>query len=385
MIASEKKTILYVHHAGGFGGAPKSMSFIIKNLDQKKYNPVLVNIARGPINSFFSQLPIKLILAKGIRPFHGSTVVTKSLVIFIRNWVYLIPSIIGAFRLIKKTKPDVMHLNSTCLFAFAIAANFIKKKPKVICHVREPLRKGFWGWPLRFFCSRHVDAFIAISNFDLNSLGAKALASKDYKVVYNFVNILEYFPAPSSGNLRKKLGIAQEDIVFLYLARFSKGNGWEELIEMAREVTSGYNKFHFVLIGATEEQLTRLENRSKNIHFLSFTPDVVDILRDSDVFVCPFTEPHFARGIIEASAVGLPILASQIGGVDELVKVNKTGYLYSSKDEFKAMAIKLGTDDSLRRFMGENGVLFAQESFNEQVNLKITYGFYDAVLNNDFH
>jgi hypothetical protein len=75
----KKSNILFVHHAGGFGGAPKSMSYIIKNLDASSYTSTLINITEGPVNDFFRGIPVNLIIDKRIKAFHGSTVVEKAL------------------------------------------------------------------------------------------------------------------------------------------------------------------------------------------------------------------------------------------------------------------------------------------------------------------
>ncbi|WP_157740866.1 glycosyltransferase family 4 protein [Mucilaginibacter xinganensis] len=308
--------------------------------------------------------------------------VEKSLKLFIYNWVYLIPSVLRATKIINKLKPDLIHLNSTCLFAFSIAARLSRVNPRVICHVREPLRKGLWGAPLRFFCKKNVDGFIGISQFDLGSLNISNSNSNQRiktKLIYNFVNIDEYSPGISKNTLRKKLNIKAGEIVFLYMARFAKSNGWEFLIERAKEMVIEHPNFHFVLLGSSAKQAEEIAAPG-NVHIEQFTNEVIDILWDADVFVCPFIEPHFARGVIEASAVGLPILASQIGGVDELVKDGVTGFLYNNPKQFNNYAIQLGNNIELRAQLGKNGRLFAEECFEQTKNLKETYEFYNEIL-----
>lgn len=370
-----KQKILYVHHAGGFGGAPKSMGYIIKDLDRNKYIPSLLNIEEGPINEFFKNQGIELFKMKGARPFHGSTVVEKSFMLLIRNYLYLIPSIIRAYFFIKKHKPKLIHLNSTCLFAFAMAAKL--NNVKVICHVREPLREGFWGAPIRFFCKKYVDGFIAICKNDLNSLRLKTKAKNKAVVIYNFVDEIGFKQKTKS--LKNELGLKVNDIVFLYLARFAKSNGWEELIKEAIKISSKKKNFHFVLAGATQEYELNY-SKNKNIHILPFRKNVKELLTGADVFICPFTEPHFARGVIEASALGLPIIGANIGGVNELIKNNKTGFLYNNFSELENAIVKLGGDKQIRIEMGNEGVSFAFESFNHKKNLKETYSFYNEII-----
>ncbi|EPR65760.1 glycosyltransferase family 4 protein [Cyclobacterium qasimii] len=367
--------ILYIHHYGGFSGAAKSLSYIIKNIDNTKYSPLLLNIEEGPVNNFFSEIPVKMIKAPGIRAFHGSTVVEKSFKLFVRNWVFLLPSIFKAYRILKRENPDVIHLNSTCLFAFGIAGYLLKIK--VICHVREPLRNGLWGFPLRIFCKKFISNYIAICKFDLDSLRLSNSSKYKSEIIYNFVEKLQIVERDI---LVSKLGIANTDIIFLYLARFSKSNGWEVLINMAKKAIKDNPNYHFVMVGAQNENNLRY-NDIQNIHVFPFVKDVETFLCGADVFVCPFVLPHFARGVIEASAAGLPIIGSNIGGVNELVVHESTGFLYGNESEFIKYVNVLGTDKLLRNTMGENGVNFAKINFDMNKNLIKTFSFYSKVIN----
>jgi glycosyltransferase involved in cell wall biosynthesis len=374
--------ILFVHHDGGLGGAPKSLSYILKSINRTNFDPILINICKGPSNDLFIDAGIKPLILKGARPFHGSTVVKPSLKLLIRNWVYFIPTVIISYLTLKKIKPDIVYLNSTCLFSFAIATKIWKKKIPVICHVREPIREGWNGLPLRFFNKMFVNGFIAISQFDLNSLHIP-ISNKKIKsaLIYNFVDLSNYAVENKNNNyLKNNLEIKQNHIIFLYLARFSDANGWKELIYMAQKITNENQNFHFVLVGAPDT-FNYEKWSNKNIHVLPFQNNIDKILQSADVFVCPFTEPHFARGVIEASAAGLPIIASNIGGVNELVIHNSTGFLYNSQDEFDKYVNKLGSDANLRFKMGNSGILFAKNHFSYEKNIDLTFDFINSFIN----
>jgi len=372
-----RKKILYVHHSGLLAGAPKSLSYIIENIDHEIYDAKLINIENGNVNDFFKKLNIDFEKVNGIRPFHGSTVVKKSTKLFIRNWFFLIPSVFRANKLIKKTKPDLIHLNSTCLFAFAIAAKW--NKVKTICHVREPIRKGFfWGAPLRFFSKNYIQAFISICQNDLDSLRLPKKHSKKVEVIYNFVDKFKK-EEEQNNDFRNELGLDNSDVVFLYLARFSESNGWKFLLQQAEQITLKNKNYHFVLVGAQNDGVVSL-TKNPNIHILRFRNDIDKVFQSSDIFVCPFIEPHFARGVIEASAQGLPIIANDIGGVNELVIPNETGYLYKNETQFQEFCEKLGEDKIKRQKMGEKGIKLAKKDFNITNNLKKTFDFYKEVL-----
>tara|TARA_R110002020_G_scaffold475920_1_gene714551 strand:+ start:4096 stop:5250 length:1155 start_codon:yes stop_codon:yes gene_type:complete len=376
---NKKIKILYIHHSGRYGGAPRSLSYLLKNIDLKKYEPKLINIAEGPINSFLKDLPGDFEIVKGIRPFHGSTVAEKSFKSLLVNFIFLVPSILRAYRVLKQNEADIIHLNSTCLFAFAIASKFLKRETKVISHVREPLRTSISGKITAFFIRMFTHGVIAISEFDLKSLNINKPEIKTI-VIHNFVEESD-IPKILDKDfvLHKKINISKSSIVFLYLARFAESNGWKQLIEMAFKIIPDNPEFHFVLVGAhSQEDLSYIQH--PNIHLLPFQENVASLFLNSDVFVCPFVEPHFSRGVIEASYAGLPIIASNVGSVNELLVNNKTGFLYENFSSFEKYAVALGSDAELRKTLGAGGIKYARQNFNLKKQCTHTFNFYKTIL-----
>lgn len=374
-----KRSILYIHHSGLFGGAPRSLSYLVKNIDSKIFNVKLINISDGPINQVLKELPGQFEIVKGIRPFHGSTVAPKSIKLLIRNLFFLVPSILNAYKVLKKYPSDLIHLNSTCLFCFAIALKFLKRKTRIIAHVREPLRSTFSGRLTAYFIKNCTDGVIAISDYDLSTLQIED-ESFPKIVVYNFVEESD-IPTSSIKNyaLHEELNISHNSFVILYLARFADSNGWKELIKMALKIIPENSNFHFALVGAHEkEDLNYINN--KNIHLLPFQKEVSTFFLNSDLFICPFVEPHFARGIIEASYAGLPVLANNVESVNELVMDGKTGFLYNNFLEFKNYLQQLANDSLLRNKLGSNGKIYAKKNFNLQKQCKLTFDFYLNIL-----
>jgi glycosyltransferase involved in cell wall biosynthesis len=377
-----KKKILFVHHSGNLGGAPRSLSYLLKDINRSEVSPYLFNISTGPANNLFQENNVNPIIIKGAKPFHGSTVAPKSIKLFVKNYLFFIPTLFTAYIKIKKINPNIIHLNSTCLFVFAIAAKLWNKKIPVICHVREPLRKGFWGWPLRYFLRKFIDGFIAISRNDIASLKLPEFKKKKSTIIYNFVDNKIVPEMANVECLKRYLKIdKQRDIVFLFLARFAPGNGVNELIAMANKILQDRPNFLFLLAG-WNEQFKVAKFDTNRIKLIPFHDKPQDLLALSDIFVCPFTEPHFSRGIIEASALGIPVLANDIPGIRELVKHGETGFLYNDDISFNNYGILLGDNEKRRIKMGEQALKFAKEKFNYEKNIKETYEFINSFLKN---
>ena len=88
--------------------------------------------------------------------------------------------------------------------------------------------------------------------------------------------------------------------------------------------------------------------------------DIPDILRESDVCVISSKSEAFSLSLVEAMAAGLPVIATAVGGMKDIVEGN--GYLVKNDDEnaFADAMIDLATDESKRRLMGEQSVKLAK-------------------------
>lgn len=382
----KKYKILYVHHGGNKGGAPRSLAFLIEKLDKEKYEPYVVCHHDFELNkALYESVGAKVIRGKNIGGWYGSTVSPVTKEIFLYNLKHIIPTYIGIRKIVKKIKPDIIHLNSTCL---CFAAKSIRRKfPKIpiICHVREPLLDGFWGKILRNNCNKYVDHYVAIEQFDAESLRTNLPTD----VIYNFVNFSSYNDNVRSTCLRDELTITHDEKIFLYLARVCPENGAKELAEHMQSLLRRRPDLHLCIVGANLEDqsdyfndVKKLAETNKNIHLLGFRSDVPDVIASSDVMLVPFQTPHFARSVIEAAAIGKPSIASNIGGVNELIINEKTGFLfdYKSFDGFNDLCERLVDDNELYKTMSRNAVIHAKSNFSAEINASRTIKIYDEYL-----
>lgn len=379
----KKKKVLYIHHSGRLGGAPKSLSLLVEKIDRTKYDPVVLILQNGPSVELLKNTGAEVILKPWLFPFHGSTVSGMPLSHLIKNYLFVIPTFFGARRIIKKINPDFIHLNSTCLFTFAAAAKSINKNRKVITHVREPLLKNIFGKILKYANYHFTDGYVSICKNDENRMLIK---EKPAKVIYNFIDFNNYNPTVKSTVLQSDLVLKDSDITCLCLARISKPNGIRELIERFNTLGKSFSSFKLVIVGLKhnntyEKQCIKAANNNPNISLLPFRTDVTNLIASSNIMICPFTAPHFSRAVIEASAMGKPVLGSNIGGVNELIDDTKTGYLFNihSQEDFEEKLLKL-KDEKNRTALGQNGYAFAQENFDAHKNAKATFKFYEQFL-----
>lgn len=381
-----KKKLLYVHHSGLLGGAPKSLTYLVSEVDREKYEAEILTIRNGPAVELLQSSGIPVKIAKLMFPFHGTTVSGMSKKLFVRNLIGAIPTYFMAKRYIKKYRPQIVHLNSTCLFLVAKAAKKVSKETVVICHVREPLLKGFAGDILKKMNHRYVDGFISIDQFDSSTINSKG---KELEIVYNFVDFNKYNPKIIDTNYRKKLNIKNNDVVFLYMGRIVPGNGVLELIRAYQKAYGQNNNKHLIVAGfhnksKYEEEVRGEALKTSNIHILEFQENAPELIASSDVMVCPFTKPHFSRSIIEAAAMMKPAIASDIGGPNELILNKTTGLLYdiNREESLTECILQLGENENLRHEYGRNALDFARENFDSVKNARRTFEFYNRFKSN---
>lgn len=382
---SVKKKILYIHHDEGKSGASRSLSFILDKINPEKYDARVNCIFNGPVLELYKDKPVQLVIGRGIFPFHGSTVSGMYLELFLRNIIRIPQTLYYASKLIRNQKPDLIHLNSSALFIVAMVAKLVNKNIKTVCHVREPLLKySLSAKIIKYMCYLFVDHFIAIDRHTGSTMKTK----KNLSIIYNSVNFEDYNHKLQSTTLRDEFNLSGDAVIFLYLARITRVNGALELVRVANAVNKTHLNFHFVLAGFPKNNMSKYANKiakesadNPNIHLTKFRKDVPSIIASSDVTVVPFTVPHFARAIVESSAIGKPSIGANIGGVNELIIDQKTGLLYDNEQEFYNCCIKLGTDKVLRNKMGNAALEFAKGNFDNNISSSRIFNVYDNLLN----
>lgn len=372
------KKVLYVHHSGNSGGAPRSLAFLLKNLDRTLYEPVIWMLRDGDARKLFELTKAEIIIShnKFLYPFHGSTVTGMSLKIFLQNLVGLIPMLFTAFKIIKQVKPEVIHLTSTCSFHFAFIAKKFFKDIHVVSHIREPLLPNFFGNILLFFNSKNVDRFIAISANDAAPFKRKGCK---VDIINNFVDLKEYNP----DNLiriefRDKLKLDEKDILVSSFSRIDPSNGQLNIIQIAESSKLNSN-IKFLICGyegKSEYEKTVMNSAPTNVTVMSMINNVSDYLNASDILISSFTTPHFARAVVEASAMGVPSIISNVDSQNELILDKQTGFKYDSIDDAVESLNFLAQNKSDRLEMGRNARIFAEEKFDSVKNSLDTFKAY---------
>lgn len=140
--------------------------------------------------------------------------------------------------------------------------------------------------------------------------------------------------------LKKELGIDSNDFVFIFVGRLVGDKGINELVSVFKEVTSLNKNVKLVLVGPLESDLDRLNSQTlkeieNNDAILSvgFKKDVRTYFAISDALVFPSYREGFPNVVLQAGAMGLPAIVTNINGSNEIIKAGINGLIIEAKDK----------------------------------------------------
>lgn len=392
--------ILFIHHGGIAGGAPLSMLYTMEGVRAAGYLPIVALVRPMPeLHKLYNDAGFRTIETPWIPMFitwSGSEgkwwnpIMWKGVYNAFKGWG-------GAKKrlqeLVENERIDLVHLNSVGLSNCAEA--LIDVRFPFVWHVREhgPSHKGIRYRRISSTLAK-ADHVVFLSNAERESW----LSGDEHGViVHNFVDFEKFDDAKSLSSAKRELNITTDEKVILYVGGSKSHKGVLELLNALELVKEKLNVGFVCLMPDSEvknvERPTSLEARmAKYIQekgldticrLMPFNPDIVDLFAACDVLVFPATKPHFARPVIEASAMGKPVIASNLKAIDELVKDGKTGFLVSagSAKELADRIIELFETPALAAEMGKAGKEFALEEFEFHKQVKKILNLYEKALN----
>lgn len=187
--------------------------------------------------------------------------------------------------------------------------------------------------------------------------------------------------------IRDSLFIDDDKIIILYMSRLTRQKGILELAEAFSRVADKHANVYLYVIGSEEnvsfsEILEKCGQHKNRVLRLNYTNIPASHLSASDILCLPSHMEGFGQVLVNASACGIPIVASRIYGITDAVDDNVTGLLYRDGDieELFISLLKLIEDKSLRTQMGVSGRERVLNYFDKNIITKMTLDFYEEQL-----
>jgi len=332
------------------GGVEKMILLLAKELKNRSYK-IIVASSGGALVNELRRLGIRHYCL----PLDQNK---KSIFSFIR-------SLVAIWKIIISEKIDIIHTHHRwATFVSCIPARILRVPLVTTDHSLLAGKKYFTVWG---------DRVIAVSNTSKGHLiDYFKVDSNKITVVHNCITFDESNPEKANETLvqAKAMGIGRNFPIILNIGRMVKDKGQEYFILAAKEVLATKPDTQFIIIGdgLEREKLEKLVKdfpMRKKFFFLGEQKDISGFLSIMDFLVVPSLREGFGLVALEAFYFGKPVIASNIGGLSEIVKDQYNGLLVQSasvEDLRQAILLLLG-DFSLRLRMGENAKKYLTDNF----------------------
>lgn len=228
------------------------------------------------------------------------------------------------------------------------------------------------------------DGVTAISHY-LKDATKEIFHFDDIEVIPNFICQTDYARHPVA-DLRASLAPNGEPLL-VHVSNFRPVKRPVDCVEIFARVLKQGTVARLAMVGDGSER-TNVEHRARCLGvydqcvFVGKQPKIVDYLSAADVLLLPSEQESFGLAALEAMACEVPVIASRVGGLPEVVTDGETGFLsdVGDVDKMAADATKLLTDETLRREMGQRARESAVARYRTDIVIPQYIAFYERVL-----
>lgn len=300
----------------------------------------------------------------------------------------------------REVRPDIVHTHTSKAGVVGRVAAKLAGVPHVFHTVHGfPFHAGmFWGKRLVYqqiekWLARYTDVMLSQSAEDVVTAAELGIKPGMGGLVHigNGVDLEEFNPEKYSSRqlleIRARLGISEAMPVVAMIGRINREKGYHDLVEALQQVRD--IPWHALFIGPDEGFLDDIMKQIDNyglrerIHMLGMRTDITDLLAVSDIYVLPSYREGLPRSLIEAQAMTLACVATEIRGCREVVEKDVTGFLFQPGDSIVLGGLlrRLLLDPELRNRMGQAGRSRVCRYFNEHEVAKKIMSLYEETLN----
>jgi glycosyltransferase involved in cell wall biosynthesis len=383
--------VLYVNHTAEVSGAERSLLSLLTALPQT-VEPRVATPA-GPLQNALAAQGIPTTTITGtagslrLHPVHTPAAVAEMTA--------------GAWQVRRASRrlgADLVHANS-------IRAGIVlglARVPRVatVVHVRDCLPPGPVTSATMRLIAATATTVVANSQYTAQAMRASAPTAR-LEVVHNPVDLERWDPARiDRARARADLGAAGERGLLLgVVAQMSPWKGQDTAIEALELLCREGIDAHLLLIGSAKfvARATRFDNESyvarlhelvadagleDRVSWLGERDDVSELVRALDVLLLPSWEEPFGRSLIEAMALGVPVIATNVGGPPEIITDGREGYLLPPRDPGAwAGAIRILAESAKRRAeMGVAGRRRVEQAFTLGHHVAAMLDVYERAL-----
>jgi glycosyltransferase involved in cell wall biosynthesis len=356
--------IVHVLHSHGYGGAESHALLMMKEQALAGHEVCYA----GPMDSWLGRACAEAGLMTEHIPMHG-------LFDLWSHW--------RLRRLVRRMRADVVHGHLIRGAMYAGRAGHRDRAPLAICTAHATTAKTHM---------QRCAHIIAVSGAVREGLLSAGYAERDVSLIYNGVPPDPHGNAPLTASqraeLRAELGIPQGAFAVVNAGRFVRDKGQDLLVQAMRQTDE---RVHLCLIGdpatdfgRTVQAMVAAEPALKaRVHALGYRQDVQRLLPAFDAFALASRREALSIAVIEAFAARVPVVATRVGGVPEIVRHEDTGLLVPPEDAAAlARGIeRLRTDADTAHRLTESGHRQYADHLTARAMVERTLALYQRCLN----
>ena len=360
---------------------------ILSRLDRRRFDPVLVCPTDGPLSSRAEDLEVG---TRAIEPLKARfTLRPDKLFRYLTSFSRLIRA---TRETIIREAPDIIHANSI-RGGLVISAATFGLSVQVIWHAHDLLPRHPLSVAIRFFSllsgSNHILAVSkAVAERFRGSLLKLFPRRVPITVIHNGVDVETFHPVPKlRREIRSELGLDQDAPVIAIVGQLTKRKGQLELIESFASFAKELPNSVLLIIGEAmfnrdHDYFQELRTRTLDlgiadrVKFLGQREDIPALMNAIDLLVVNSRKEPFGLTVVEAMAVGIPVVATNVDGIAEIIEPGVTGWLVdpTDKDQLSARILKTLRNPEARqqvsdRALSEVRLRFAAERFMSDLHL----------------
>lgn len=363
------KNILFIHQSAELYGSDKTLLMLLKKINRNNFFCIVILPNNGPLQIELEKLGIKVVIAPVLK-LYRDIFSFKNIIRFIKD---LFKAISILNKIHKEHKFDIVYSNTLAVLLGAVFAK--KKKIKHIWHVHEIIehpKSIAWLFPkLLYYFSNEIICNSKATK--ANIILREKKNSNKIKVVHNGID----FQKITNQLNKKDFGFSDEDVIITLVGRINRLKGHNWLLQTFNEYFKNQKNVKLLFVGSPvpnqEFYLHEIEEYIISNHLVEFvkiipfTPNLNDIWSITDIAVMPSVEKEsFGLVAVEAMMASIPVVATNHGGLTEIVTNEETGFLVepNNKVALKEALEKLINNPELRNSFGKKGLNRAVENFS---------------------
>ena len=289
-------------------------------------------------------------------------------------------------RLCRKSQVSILHLHSAHALAIGLWTKLFYPKLKLIGvrRVDFHIHKN-WLSQLKYR-SRKLDRIVCISEAIRQILIADGIPAEKLVTIHSGIDIHKFDGITPPTDFRAQLGIPRDHILIGTIAAMAGHKDYPNLLQAAKIVCEKFDRVTFCTVGDGPEK-ERIFKLAKELGidtrfiFAGYRNDIGNFLKSFDIFVLASKKEGLGTSLLDAQAVGLPIVACETGGIPEIIGHGINGWLVPAQNE-NALAVaimKLIRQGGLRKKLGLNA-LQSVKKFDIQFTIEKNIQLYENLV-----